>query len=85
MILRRQVVDFTPELREAVDLFPPTVGAGEAVVDSVPELNEVVDLSPPTVGAGEAVVDDSVPELNEDVVDGFVVLENHHSFDCQRT
>ena len=35
------------------------------------------DLEPPsTVDAEEDVVDASVPELNEDVVGGFVVLEN---------
>ena len=45
------------------------------VVDSVPELDEAVDLSPPTVGIGEDL-EDSIPELNEDVVDiGVVVLD----------
>ena len=41
---RRVVVDSVPELDEAVDLSPPTVGAEEDVEGSVQELNKAVVL-----------------------------------------
>ena len=41
----RVVVDSVPELDEAVDLSPPTVGVEEDVEGSVPELNNRGDYS----------------------------------------
>ena len=71
--------DSVPELNEdVVDDSPPAVGAEEDVLVGlvVLDADPLFWLEPPSTVDAEEELEDSVPELNEDVVDiGVVVLD----------